>query len=340
MARKREIEIKHEPFPLDESWWTAVLEEAESRFPPKPSPNNQLEDQLHTLPRNVTSLAEKQVQVEEHPGQPEEIDWQYVRNLYEQDLVIHLEVSDHNRGGLLVSGSDIQGFVPASHLLGLSKKRLKQEREELLSAYIGRTLRLKVIECDQERGRIVFSERAAQTDPGMRLELLGQLKVGDCRIGRVTTITDFGVFVDLGGVEGLVHISELSWGRVCHPDEIVSVGQETRVYVLQVDREKARVALSLKRLVSNPWESVRSRYSPGQIADAVITNIVSFGAFARLDDGLDGLIHISEFGDRAGSRDIENILSEGQPVKVCILHIDPDRQRLGLSLHKGDDRAQ
>lgn len=331
MARKKEFEIIQGPVPLDESWWTAVLEEVESQYSPKTTlksppveePVTQTKKEA-TLPASVESAQEEEAK---------EIDWCYVKRLYEQDLVIHLEVSDHNRGGLLVSGENIQGFVPASHLVGLSKNKLKQERDELFSPYIGRTLRLKVIECDQDRGRIVFSERAAQTDPGMRLELLNHLQVGDIRVGRVTTITDFGVFVDLGGVEGLVHISELSWGRVCHPDEIVLVGQEIRVYVLQVEREKARVALSIKRLVPNPWESVLNRYSPGQVADAVITNIVSFGAFARLDDGLDGLIHISEFGEHAGAMDIERILSEGQAVKVCILHIDPNRQRLGLSLH-------
>ena len=332
MARNKEIQIKHGPVPLDESWWTAVLEEVESQHTPKPKPSNHLHDEPDILPEKEATPATQTVRVEADQDEPKEIDWRYVKQLYEQDLVIHLEVSDHNRGGLLVCGGNVQGFVPASHLVGLSKNKMKQEREELLSPYIGRSLRLKVIECDQERGRIVFSERAAQTDPGMRLELLNQIKVGDCRAGRVTTITDFGVFVDLGGVEGLVHISELSWGRVCHPDEIVSIGQEISVYILQIEREKARVALSLKRLVPNPWEFVQSRYSPGQIADAVITNIVSFGAFARLDDGLDGLIHISEFGERAGTMEIENLLSEGQPVKVCILHIDPDRQRLGIEL--------
>jgi small subunit ribosomal protein S1 len=340
MAQKKEIEIKHGPFPLDESWWTAVLAEAESQHPSKPAPHSKPPTEIDAQAEERATLPAESAQDEEQQGELKDIDWQHVKDLYDQDLVIHLEVSDYNRGGLLVSGNNIQGFVPASHLVGLSKKRLKQEREELLSTYIGQSLRLKVIECDQPRGRIVFSQRAAQTDSGKRLELLNHLQVGDCRAGRVTTITDFGVFVDLGGVEGLIHISELSWGRVCHPDEIVSIGQEIRVFVLQVERDKARVALSLKRLVPNPWESVQARYSPGQIADAVITNIVSFGAFARLDDGLDGLIHISEFGDQAVSKDIENTISEGQQVKVCILHIDPERQRLGLSLQQVDGGVQ
>lgn len=336
MAHKKEIEIRNAPIPLDESWWTAVLQEVESHSMPKPTPQNFPTTPLD--PPSEKGTSDNQVsRSEKKRNDLQDIDWSYVKQLYEQDLVVYLEVSDHNRGGLLVSGSTIQGFVPASHLVGLAKNAHNKDREDLLSPYLGRSLRLKVIECDQERGRIVFSERAAQTDPGMRLELFNQLQVGNHHKGRVTTITDFGVFVDLGGVEGLVHISELSWGRVCHPDEIVSIGQEITVFILQIDRDKARVALSLKRLFPNPWESVHSRYSLGQITDAVITNIVSFGAFARLDDGLDGLIHISEFGNHAGMAEIENHLSEGQAVKVCILHIDPARQRLGLSLHRGDN---
>ena len=159
------------------------------------------------------------------------------------------------------------------------------------------------------------------------------LKEGDCIIGRITTITDFGAFVELGGIEGLIHISELSWGRVCHPKDVVSPGQEVEVCVVQIDRERSRVALSLKRLLSNPWDTINTRYQPGQVAEAVITNLVSFGAFARLEDGLDGLIHVSELQGNGDNIRPSEIFSEGQRVKVRILHIDSDRQRLGLSLY-------
>ena len=337
MAQQKETEYNRGPVPLDESWWTAVLEDVEVNYLAKPRLLDGKSIQADQPSTENTKQIRDEASITNDQEPSKEINWSLLKQLYEKDLVVDLEVSDLNRGGLLVCGETVQGFVPASHLVGLSKNTLKKSREELLSPYIGRSLRLKVIECDQDRGRIVFSERAAQTDPGKRLELLKRLSIGDQRIGRVTTITDFGVFVDLGGVEGLIHISELSWGRVCHPNEIVNIGEEIEVHVLQVDRDKGRVALSLKRLNPNPWESVHTRYTPGQIVNAVITNIVSFGVFARLEDGLDGLIHISEFGDRVAMQEIESIVSEGQTIKVKILHIDPDRQRLGLSFHKDED---
>ena len=337
MAQKNEIVYENGPVPLDESWWAAVLEDVEAQYGPKILPPQNPPSVEGKVPRGESSQNLDNSGGSKNQVTSKEIDWAWVKRLYEQDLVIDLEVADHNRGGLLVGGDSIQGFVPASHLIGLSKKNQNKNRDTLLSPYIGRMLRLKVIECDQDRGRIVLSERAAQTDSGKRLELLNKLKVGDHMSGKVTTITDFGVFVDLGGVEGLIHISELSWGRVCHPNEIVSVGEEIDVHILQIDRIKTRVALSLKRLNPNPWESIHARYKPGQIVNATITNVVSFGAFARLDDGLDGLIHISEFGGRDALQSIKDTLSEGQTVIVSILHIDPERQRLGLSLHKGVD---
>jgi small subunit ribosomal protein S1 len=330
MALESDPQYDRNPIHLDESWWTAVLEDIEARYSPKSKPKG---DPLVTSERD--SSKEPVGTITE--GESDNINWNWAKQLYEQDRVICLEVADHNRGGLLVYGDEIQGFVPASHLIGLSQKTLKKNRDDLLSPYIGRSINLKVIECDQERGRIVFSERAAQTEDGSRLELLKTLNIGDHRSGRITTITDFGVFVDLGGVEGLIHISELSWGRVCHPADIVSIGDVIQVYILQIDQEKARVALSVKRLHPNPWDTVHSRYQIGQTAKAVITNIVSFGAFARLEDGLDGLIHISELGQSISPKNIKNILSEGQEVNVCILHIDSTRQRLGLSLETDGD---
>ena len=262
-------------------------------------------------------------------SEEETLNWQHAIELYEQDQVLLMEVTGCNRGGLLVSGDQLQGFVPISHLI--EAPCLSADVELWLSSYIDRTLHLKVIECDQERGRVVFSERAAQSSPGSRNMLLKNLLPGSCAVGTVTNITDFGVFVDLGGVEGLVHVSEISWGRVQHPSEVVTLGQQVIVYVIQVDPKRARVALSLKRLHPNPWETAGERYFPGQIADAVITSIVPFGAFARLEEGLDGLIHISEFSSEDDPDDPLS-LQEGQSVKVRILHVDATKQRLGLSL--------
>jgi small subunit ribosomal protein S1 len=246
-----------------------------------------------------------------------------------------MEVTGHNRGGLLVENKDLLGFVPISHLVQISRKCDENKGfQKELDDYHGKTIRLKVIECDPNRGRVVFSERAAQTDTGSRIQLLDDLDEGDCVHGSITTITDFGAFVDLGGIEGLIHISELSWGRVRHPRDVVSEGQQIEVCVIQIDRDRSRVALSLKRMLPNPWDIAETQYQQGQIVEAVITSIVSFGAFARLNSGLDGLIHASELGNNGSEGAKPNdILHEGQHVQVCILHIDSKRQRLGLSLN-------
>ena len=334
MVLKKEREYVNGPMPLDESWWAAVLEDVETGQINESHLNRDPQDDAISVTQGEV---EKKGRAQEELASEKIIDWEQVQELYDQDEVILLDVTSHNRGGLLVDGEGIQGFVPASHLVELSQKAVKKDREDFLSPYVGQTLQLKVIECDQERGRIVFSERAAQTDSGSRLELLNTLSEGDHKRGQVTTITDFGVFVDLGGVEGLIHISELSWGRVCHPSAVVSLGDEIEVYVLSIDHERNRVALSLKQLRPNPWDTIHSRYHQGKIIKAVITNIVPFGAFARIEDGLDGLIHTSEFGEHADRKDIEAIISEGQEVEVCILHIDSNQQRLGLSLKTIDE---
>jgi len=258
------------------------------------------------------------------------LDWQKATELYDQDQVVDLVVSGCNRGGLLVHGEGLQGFVPVSHLVETPCS--DADLEKWLLRYIDQALTLKVIECDQERGRVVFSERAAQSQPGSRKRLLNNLQPGHCVVGMVTNVTDFGVFVDLGGVEGLIHVSEISWGRVHHPNDVLKLGQQVEVFVIQVDQERARVALSLKRMHANPWETAEERYIPGQIAEATVTSIVPFGAFARLEEGLDGLIHVSEFSSAGDPVDMTSVLHEGQKVDVRILHVDASRQRLGLSL--------
>jgi small subunit ribosomal protein S1 len=245
-------------------------------------------------------------------------------------------VTDYNRGGLLVEGSDLHGFVPISHLVDIPGEQTDEERDHQLSKYIAGCLSLKVIECDPARGRVVFSERAALSEPGRRTELLDSLAAGVRVCGVVTNVTDFGVFVDLGGLEGLIHVSELSWGRVRHPGDVVEISDRLEVYVISIDRERLRVALSLKRMNPNPWETAEGRYLPGQIVEAVVTSVMPFGAFARLEEGLDGLIHVSEMiieGENAKPCDV---LIEGQEILVRVLHVDAARQRLGLSLRVDD----
>ncbi len=238
-----------------------------------------------------------------------EIDWQMVRDIFEKDQVITLEITGFNRGGLLVGGSGLHGFVPVSHLLEINCLTNENEKETILSSYVGRTVAFKVIECDPERGRVVFSERAALAESGKRNLLFSEIFPGKRVCGIVTNITEFGVFVDLGGVEGLIHVSELSWGRVRHPTEVAKVGEMVQAYVIQVDQDRSRIALSLKRLIPNPWETAEERYQPGQVVSAVITSIVPFGAFARLEEGLDGLIHSSEITEQ---------VSQMNQMKACM----------------------
>jgi small subunit ribosomal protein S1 len=324
VTKKRYKEYQDAPPAMDESWWGAVLAEDEAQ---NISGSTKISRQINTdVQRSEIQSAEPE---------PESVDWSEAARLYEQDQVINLMVTGFNRGGLLVNGEGLQGFVPVSHLVEMSCE--ETDIDKWLATYVDRTLKLKVIECDQERGRVVFSERAAQAQPGSRKRLLECLKPGDCTLGTVTNITDFGIFVDLGGVEGLVHVSEISWGRVHHPADVVSLGQQVEVYVIQVDQERARIALSLKRLCPNPWETAEQRYFPGQVIEAVVTSIVPFGAFARLEEGLDGLIHISEMIQETGQA--ENALEEGQRVQVRVLHVDAPRQRLGLSLNINGELA-
>jgi small subunit ribosomal protein S1 len=208
----------------------------------------------------------------------------------------------------------------------------EEERKEVLAGYVGRYLDLKVIECEPELERVVFSERAALAGEGRRKSLFRALRPNDTITGLVTNVTDFGVFVDLGGLEGLIHVSELSWGRVQHPNDILKVGEEVMALVLQVSEENGRVALSLKRLYPNPWENLEKRYTPGDEVQATITGVARFGAFARLEEGIEGLIHVSSINEYPNCHDVGQVLKPGQHVIVKILHMEADKRRLGLSL--------
>jgi small subunit ribosomal protein S1 len=309
---------------LDEAWWAALLAE---------------EEKYKYSGRNELAKAEELYEQASHSAKKgsknSEIDWQMVRHLFASDQVITLEITGFNRGGLLVTGNGLHGFVPISHLLEINCLTNENEKETILSSYVGRTVAFKVIECDPERGRVVFSERAALAESGKRNLLFGEIYPGKRVCGIVTNITEFGVFVDLGGVEGLIHVSELSWGRVGHPTEVAKVGEMVQAYIIQVDQDRSRIALSLKRLIPNPWETAEERYQPGQVVDAVITSIVPFGAFARVEEGLDGLIHSSELAGKDSPDGSDEGLYEGQMVQVKIINVNAARQRLGLSLNIG-----
>lgn len=300
------------PPPMDEGWWAALLggEEAQA-------------------PATRARVGETGMDRVNCPGSAE--DWTWARQLYDSDDTVELPAIGFNRGGLLVQARGLRGFVPVSHLLDLPPASEGADRSEQLAKLVGTTLCLKVIEFDPERGRLVLSQRAAQAGPGCRAALLNRLSAGDRIQGAVTNITRFGVFVDLGGVEGLIHVSELSWGRVRHPADAVACGQQLEVKVLSVDREQARVALSLKELMPDPWQTVEERYRVGEIVEGVVTNVVRFGAFVGLEQGLEGLIHVSELGDGGGYGERPE-LQEGDVVHARIVHIDGRDRRLGLSL--------
>ncbi|GAB4530342.1 MAG: hypothetical protein Kow0063_08310 [Anaerolineae bacterium] len=262
-----------------------------------------------------------------------ETEWEEAARLLESKERIDLEVIGCNRGGLLVSFGQIQGFVPASQLIDLPRELNSQARQIELAGRVGDKLCLRVIELDRSRNRLILSERAAIYDNKEARQLFSSLSKGDVCTGRVTSLCGFGAFVDLGGVEGLIHISELSWGRVNHPAEVVQPGDVVEVYVLGVEPDQHRVALSLKRLKPDPWTLVDERYEIGQVIEAEITNVVSFGAFARVDEGLEGLIHVSELAE-GNFLHPRNVVKEGERVRACILNIDSANHRLGLSLRQ------
>lgn len=300
----------------DEAWWASVMHE---------------EHRAH-VPRTRQSAP-----AERSGGAP--LDWSRARELYEQDGIAQVTAVGCNRGGLLVEAEGLRGFVPASHVMGLPALTSEEERHDLMLRRVGAAMCVKIIEFDPERGRIVFSERAAQAGPGCRASLLASLQPGERRVGEVTNITNFGVFVDLGGMEGLVHVSEISWGRVRHPCDHVSCGQQVEVEVLSVDREQGRVALSLKRMQPDPWASVSERYKPGEQVPCCITRVTSFGAFAALDEGIEGLIHISELCVDPLS-DPRSAAQEGDHVMARILSVDPGARRIALSLRPVGEPAE
>jgi small subunit ribosomal protein S1 len=310
MVSKQTVEDEQPSTSPDEGWWASILADEE----------------------NFAGSGWDMVAKPKGNSPPLQIDWDLVHRLYEGDEVISLEAEGFNRGGVLVSGEGLQGFVPISHLTDVPSGISEDRRNQVLASYVGRLLSLKVIECQPGAERVVFSERAALAGEGRRKTIFKSLKPGDVVHGAITNITDFGVFVDLGGLEGLIHVSELSWGRVQHPSEIISIGQAIDALVLQVSEESGRVALSLKRLTSNPWETICVYRSPGDVVTATITATTKYGAFARLQEGVEGLIHISTINQMDIPVDLEKFLPSGSKVQVRILHIDPDRRRLGLSL--------
>ncbi len=331
--------------PLDESYWEVLLREGEYSSATSPPVDEgevlrglgtellQPEDQVMSLQEKDHLEATGDSESDYASEAQLERDWQWIQESLANGEVIDGKVTGYNRGGVLVELNNLQGFVPISHLADFPRYMDVEERRAELASRIGEKLSLRVIEVDREKDRLILSERQLAPRGRSADDVWDRICEGDVCRGRVTNLCSFGAFVDLGGVEGLIHISEMSWGRVAHPRDVLRSGEEVEVYVLGVDRERQRIALSLKRLQPDPWSLVEERYKVGQLIEGTITNVVSFGAFARIEEGLEGLIHISELaeGDFLHPR---NVVKEGDRVTVRILDIDSARQRLRLSLRQ------
>ncbi|MBI4789504.1 MAG: S1 RNA-binding domain-containing protein [Chloroflexi bacterium] len=272
-----------------------------------------------------------------------ERDWREAEELLKSEAVFEAQVAGFNKGGLIVRVGKVRGFVPATQLESIPRRKSDspgdaEASDTDLSALVGKKLRLKIIELDRERNRLILSERAAMRDwrKEQKERLMTELKEGDVRSGVVTSVTDFGAFVALGGVDGLIHLSELSWAKINHPRDLLKVGDKVDVKVLSVERERQRIALSLKRLQAEPWTTVEDRYQVGQLVTGTITKLASFGAFARLEDNIEGLIHISELSDKRIQHPKE-VVKEGETLTLRVIRIDAPRRRLGLSLKRVAD---
>lgn len=267
--------------------------------------------------------------------------WRVAEEQYKNGELLKAKVIDYNKGGLIVDVAGIRGFVPISQILNLKREEVaaggdNQETAAKLQSMKDKELQLKIIEINRARNRLILSERLAVQEwrQRRREELLDELKPNEVRRGVVSNLANFGAFIDLGGADGLVHISQLAWSRVNHPSEVLKVGQEVEVQVLSVDKEKKKIALSIKRAEVDPWTTVEQRYTPGQVVNGVVTKIAPFGAFARIEDGIEGLIHQSEL---TPGMEAKSNLHEGQQLQLRILRIDAERRRLGLSLRQADE---
>lgn len=302
---------------VDEGYWQALLQDAEANLPGETAGRNGNNDRAGTgsALRPIDQL------------------WEAARQACDCDDVLEVHITGFNRGGLLVDWAGLHGFIPASHILNMPNVTDDAQRRAEFERRLGQIVKGKIIELDRAHGRFVLSERLAYNDHTRVELLLADLQPGQQRCGVVTTVCDFGAFIDLGGIEGLAHISEISWGRINHPSDVLRSGQNVEVHVMTVDREQRRVALSLKRLHPDPWVTVPQRYQLQQLVEGMVTTVVDFGAFVRLEEGVEGLIHISELAE-GNFLHPRNVVRENDTVRVRVLSVDVAHRRLGLSLRQ------
>ena len=264
--------------------------------------------------------------------------WRNLQKIFEEGQPIEGRIVEHNKGGLVVTVEGVRGFVPLSQIADLRRAGPDETVEARLEAMKGRTLLLKIIEMNRRRNRLILSERQAMQERRAREKdrLLAELQPGEIREGVVSSICDFGAFVDLGGADGLVHLSELSWGQVSHPSQVVKVGEPIKVFVVGIDRETKKIALSLKRLKGEPWMQIGEKYHQGQVVSGRITKLAAFGAFAEIEPGIEGLIHISELSDDRITHP-KQVVREGDVLPLKVIRIEAARRRLGLSLRQVEE---
>lgn len=270
-----------------------------------------------------------------------EQDWRQAEGLFKAQEAMESNIAGFNKGGVIVKVGRLRGFVPASQL-SLSHQRMMGDEslppEQRYQKLVGQKTYVKVIEIDRERNRLILSERAASKEArvAQKDKLLSEIDAGSIVEGEVSSVKDFGVFVDLGGADGMIHLSELSYQRVKHPSEVVREGDHVKVKVISIDRESGRIGLSLKALQSDPWSELDARYRPGQLVEAEIIKIhPKHGAFARLkdDEAIEGLIPLSELSDKVISNPRE-LLKEGQVVTLRVMRVEPEQKRIALSLKR------
>src|SRR5450432_3810441 len=257
--------------------------------------------------------------------------WGTIEKIKDEDGVVTGTVIEVVKGGLILD-IGLRGFLPAS--------LVEMRRVRDLQPYVGKEIEAKIIELDKNRNNVVLSRRAwlEQTQSEVRQNFLNTLQKGQIRKGVVSSIVNFGAFVDLGGVDGLVHVSELSWKHIDHPGEVVEVGQEVTVEVLDVDMDRERVSLSLKSTQEDPWQQFARTHQIGQVVPGRVTKLVPFGAFVRVEEGIEGLVHISELADRHVEIP-EQVVQVGDEIFVKIIDIDLDRRRISLSLKQANEGA-
>ena len=262
--------------------------------------------------------------------------WRVLEKAKEEDKAVDGVIIGSNRGGAVVQAEDVQGFIPLSQLVGPARELFVPKKENAKDGFIGMKITFKIFELNRRRNRAIFSEKAVlqQERAQKKQELIETLQVGNILKGRIVGVSTFGAFVDIGGADGLIHISELSWDPVSSPADIVTVGTEMDVYVVKIDKENLKIALSLKRLTPEPWEIIKDELVVSRKIVAKVTKITTFGAFVRTEQGVEGLVHVSEISNQElGSvEDIESIINVGQSLDLTIVNVDTERKRLGLSL--------